>query len=81
LTGLEIVSRAKDALQGNLVGPMAKDMPYTPYTDSTLERLAALKPRFLAVMHGSSFEGNGQQAILDLAVAIRGFLGKPAPGS
>src|SRR5687768_17712569 len=31
----EIVGRARDAIQGNLAGPMAKDMPYTPYTDST----------------------------------------------
>ena len=81
LTGSEIVSRAKDAIQGNLVGPMAKDMPYTPYTDSTLQRLAALRPKSLAVMHGSSFQGNGQQAILDLAVAIRDLLGKPEGGS
>ncbi len=81
LTGPEIVNRAKEAIQGNLVGPMAKDMPYTPYTDSTLQRLAALKPKFLAVMHGASFEGDGQQAILDLAVAIRDFLGKPEGGS
>ena len=27
---------------------MAKDMPYTPYTGSTLQRLAALEPRTLA---------------------------------
>ena len=63
------------------MGPMAKDMPYTPYTDSTLQRLAALKPKSLAVMHGSSFQGNGQEAILDLAVAIRDLLGKPDAGS
>ncbi len=81
LAGSEIVSRAKDAIQGNLTGPLAKDMPYTPYTDSTLQRLAALQPKFLAVMHGSSFEGHGQEAILDLAVAIRDLLGKPEGGS
>jgi flavorubredoxin len=75
LTGSDVVSRAKDALQGNLVGPMAKDMPYTPYTTSTLQRLAALRPRSLAVMHGSSFQGNGQEAILDLAAAIKELLG------
>jgi flavorubredoxin len=81
LTGSEIVRRAKDAIQGNLVGPLAKDMPYTPYTNSTLQRLAALQPRFLAVMHGSSFEGDGHAAILDLAVIIRDLLGKPEGGS
>ncbi len=77
LTGPEIVHRAKEAIQGNLAGPLAKDMPYTPYTDSTLQRLAALQPKFLAVMHGSSFEGDGQQALLDLAVVIRDLLSEP----
>jgi len=45
---------------------LAKDMPYTPYTISTLERLAALAPQTLALMHGSSYHGDGRQAILGL---------------
>jgi flavorubredoxin len=77
----EIVERARDAIKGSLAGPMAKDMPYTPYTDSTLHRLAALKPRSLAVMHGSSFHGDGGKAILDLAAVIKELLSKPAGGS
>jgi hypothetical protein len=81
LAGSEIVGRAKDAIRDNLAGPLAKDMPYTPYTDSTLQRLATLKPKSLAVMHGSSFQGNGRQAILDLAGAIKDLLGKPEDGS
>lgn len=72
-----IVQRARDAIEGNLAGPLAKDMPYTPYTDSTLQRLAALNPRVLATMHGSSFEGDGRDAILELAGAIKDLLGKP----
>jgi hypothetical protein len=40
-----IVERAREAIHGALNGPLAKDMPYTPYTDSTLQRLAALKPK------------------------------------
>ena len=50
-------------------------MPYTPYTDRTLRRLASLKPRTLAVMHGSSFRGDGERAILDLADVIRDTIG------
>ena len=38
---------------------------------ATLERLAELQPRTLAVMHGSSFEGDGATALRDLAVAWR----------
>lgn len=72
-----IVGRARDAIQSSLAGPFAKDMPYTPYTDSTLQRLAALEPRTLAVMHGSSFRGDCRNAIRDLAAAIGELLGKP----
>ena len=75
LSESEIVEPARDAIKGNLTGPMANDMPYTPYTDSTMHRLAALKPRTLAIMHGSSFRGDGEQAIRNLAVAIKELLG------
>jgi len=56
--------------------PLAKDMPYTPYTDRTMERLAELAPRTLALMHGSSFRGDGRTAIEDLAVVIRDTHGR-----
>jgi flavorubredoxin len=38
---------------------------------ATLERLAELEPRTLAVMHGSSFEGDGAAALRDLAAEWR----------
>ena len=50
-------------------------MPWTPYTDATLQRLAALEPRTLAIMHGSSFEGDGRAAILGLGGVLREVLG------
>jgi hypothetical protein len=75
-----IVERARDAIQGGLTSPLANDMPYTPYTDITLQRLAALEPRTLATMHGSSFRGDGRMAIIDLAGVIRDLIGKPEGG-
>jgi len=39
-------------------------MPYTPATRARLEGLAALQPKVLAAMHGSSFTG-------DCAAALR----------
>jgi flavorubredoxin len=73
----DIVEPARDAIAGSREGPLAKDMPYTPDTDFTLERLAALEPQTLATMHGASFRGDGGQAIRDLSGVIRELLGQP----
>jgi flavorubredoxin len=75
VTEADLVPAARAAIEGNLAGPLAKDMPYTADTDPTLRRLAALAPRTLATMHGSSFRGDGRQATLALAAAIKDILG------
>ncbi|HET6892228.1 MAG TPA: hypothetical protein VFH31_14090 [Pyrinomonadaceae bacterium] len=71
LTESDLVGSAKDAIIAGLASPLANDMPYTPYTNKTLLRLAELQPKTLAVMHGSSFRGDGRQAITDLAGVIK----------
>jgi flavorubredoxin len=71
----DVVAAAAAALRAGAKGPLANDMPWTPHTDATLARLAALDPRTLAVMHGSSFRGDGRRALLDLAAVIRAELG------
>jgi flavorubredoxin len=38
-----------------------------PHAVSTLRKLAELAPKRLAIMHGSSFEGDGRKALLALA--------------
>lgn len=54
---------------GDIVGPalegedLFRSMSVTPDTISTLHRLAALKPRTLAIMHGSSLAGDGAGAL------------------
>ncbi|HEY8516488.1 MAG TPA: MBL fold metallo-hydrolase [Candidatus Binatia bacterium] len=78
LTRGDVVSRARDSIREGAQGPLAHDMPYTASTDATLRQLADLSPRSLGVMHGSSFEGDGRQALLDLADVIRVELG-PGP--
>ncbi len=75
LTESDLVGRAKEAIIAGLSSPLANDMPYTPYTDKTLRRLADLEPQTLAVMHGSSFRGDGRNAITDLAGVIKEALG------
>jgi flavorubredoxin len=76
LTESDVLARARESIVQNLSGPLAKDMPYTPYTDATLRRLAALKPRTLALMHGSAFQGDGAGAVLGLAEVLRKNLGE-----
>jgi hypothetical protein len=77
LTESSLVGRAREAIVTGLGGPLAQDMPYTPYTDQTLERLADLSPRTLATMHGSSFSGDGGSEVRELAAVIKELLGKP----
>jgi hypothetical protein len=50
-------------------------MPYTPQTAAQIRALAALKPRACATMHGSTFLGNGEQALLDMGGVMRELLG------
>ena len=73
-TSSDVVGRFKQTLTEYQQGPFANYLPYTNQTEPTLKRLAALKPRTLATMHGSTFVGDGERAIGDLAQAIRDVL-------
>lgn len=77
LTESDIVGRSRAAMTEYQKGPLANYVPYTPLTGRILEKLAALKPSTLATMHGSSFRGDGEQALRDLGVALRDTFGKP----
>lgn len=74
-TESDVVTRFKEGLITDQQGPFANSYPYTPLTDATLQRLSALKPCTIALMHGSSFVGDGEHALKDLAVAMREVLG------
>jgi hypothetical protein len=52
-------------------GPLMDYMPYTSNTERLLQELALLKPRTLAAMHGSTFVGDGERALRDLAVVMK----------
>ena len=49
-----------------------------PHTAATLRSLGDLEPRTLAIMHGSSFQGDGRQALHDLAAAYEPLVAPPA---
>ncbi len=75
LTEKDAVAPARQALLAYEAGPLRHAYPYTPYTDATLRMLADLKPKLLAIMHGSSFRGDGERALCDLAAMYAAVLG------
>jgi flavorubredoxin len=78
LTESSLVGRARESIKAGLASPLAHDLPYTAYTDQTLLRVADLSPRTLAVMHGSSFSGDGGREVRELAAVIKELIGGPA---
>lgn len=78
LTESSLVEQARETIKAGMASPLAHDMPYTPYTDQTFQRLADLSPRTLAIMHGSSFSGDAGPEIRELGTIIKELLGTPA---
>lgn len=75
LTSSDVIERSRQTLVEYQQSPLANYLPYTPQTDKILKSLAALKPEALATMHGSTFAGDGEKAILDLAGVFKELLG------
>ena len=71
-----VASSRRSLLEFQSAGPLLDYMPYTATTKRLLEQLAALRPKTLAVMHGSSFSGDCAGALRDLAVAMRQVYGE-----
>lgn len=76
LTEADIVGRSRQALRQYQSGILADYVPYTPLTRDLLLRLAALQPRTLAIMHGSSFRGDAAGALRDLDDVFREIFGR-----
>ena len=75
LTSADVVGRSHQALKEYQAGILAAYVPYTPLTSQNLKKLAGLKPKTLAIMHGSSFTGDCALALNDLDVALRDLFG------
>jgi L-ascorbate metabolism protein UlaG (beta-lactamase superfamily) len=69
------VGRFRETAAGFQGGPMANYMPYTRNTEAQIKELALLKPRVCAPMHGSTFLGEGEMALLDMALVMKELLG------
>ena len=68
LTSTDIVGPAKQAEE------MFHATCLTPATGATIRNLAALDPKTLALMHGSSFNGDAPEALRQLADLYDGWL-------
>jgi len=75
VTESDIVGRFRETTSAFQGGPLAYYMPYTPRTDAQIRELASLDPRACAPMHGSTFIGDGQRALLDMSTAMKELLG------
>jgi flavorubredoxin len=71
LTSSDLIGPTRQAMQKMQQGPLAGYMPYTGATEGVLRSLAGLKPETLAVMHGSSYRGQGDRLLTELAAAIK----------
>jgi len=71
LTTSDLIDPTRKAMQQLQQGPLAGYMPYTRQTEGVLRSLAGLQPETLAVMHGSSYRGQGDRLLTDLAGVIQ----------
>lgn len=78
LTNTDVVGRTRAALVEYQASVLAEYAPYTSLTSGLFNKLADLQPKTLAVMHGSSFSGDGARALHDLDEAFAEVFGRKA---
>jgi len=71
LTTSDLIEPTRQAIRQLQQGPLAGYMPYTRQTEGVLRSLAGLQPETLAVMHGSSYRGDGSRLLTSLAGVLR----------
>jgi len=76
LTSADVVGRSLQAMREYQTGILAEYVPHTPLTAQNLKKLAELRPKTLAIMHGSSFTGDCTRALDDFDVVLREVFGR-----
>jgi flavorubredoxin len=71
----DVVGAFAETTKGFQGGPLTNYMPYTRHTEGQIKELASLRPSVCATMHGSTFVGDGEKALLDMAVVMKELLG------
>lgn len=59
--------RTREGIERYLDGPMDQSFAWTMHTEATLHRLMDLEPKTLAIMHGSSFQGDCRGALAEVS--------------
>ncbi len=71
VTSSDLIEPTRKAMQLLQQEPLAGYIPYTRQAEGVLRALAGLKPETLAVRHGSSYTGQGDRLLTDLAGVIQ----------
>lgn len=71
VTSSDLIGATHKAMLMMQQGPLAGYIPYTRQTEGVLKSLADLKPETLAVMHGSSYIGQADKLLHDLAGVVK----------
>ena len=71
LTDKDILETHKSSILVFERGPLMDSTPYNHKTKAMLYELAALQPKTLATMHGSSFFGDCSKALIELDEVIK----------
>lgn len=79
LTSDDVVERSREAAMQLQASPLMDYVPYTPKTERLLGELAEFQPRTMAVMHGSSYTGNGADALRRLGRVYADLFGAVEP--
>jgi flavorubredoxin len=76
ITNSDVLGRSRQAMLAYQAGVLAEYVPYTHVTSQNLRKLAELKPKTLAIMHGSSFNGDCARALKELDPILAQVFGK-----
>jgi len=74
LTQNSVIDRVHATFINYNATPLAGYMPYTRQTETNLQKLVDLEPATIAAMHGSSYSGDGAQALRELGDVMKEVL-------
>jgi flavorubredoxin len=74
LTDKSVIDHVRQTFLEYDATPLAGYMPYTRQTETNLEKLVDLNPKTIAAMHGSTYFGDGAQALRELGDVMREVL-------